>query len=137
VADYDGIRQGLAAAITAQTGLRASGDAPGSISPPCAVIIPGRPAITYGETMDGEVDLNILAVVLLSAANDTSGQQSLDAYLASSGAKSVNAAVNADPTLGGKCEYAVVNAVQQYGMIDYAGQQYIGATFLIQVGAHG
>jgi hypothetical protein len=49
--------------------------------------------------MDGEVNVNLLVTVLLSAANDSSGQQQLDAYLASHGAKSINAAVNADPAL--------------------------------------
>lgn len=137
MADYDGIRGGLAALLNTRIGIRSFADAPGAISPPVAVILPGRPAISYGETMDGEVELNLLAVVLLSAANDEYGQQNLDAYLASSGPKSVNAAINSDPTLGGTCEYAVTVGVQQYGMIDYSGQQYIGATFLIEAGAHG
>jgi hypothetical protein len=137
VADYDGIRQGLATLLHTRTGLRAHADAPGAISPPCVVVIPGRPAISYGETMDGEVNLNLLAIVLLSAANETYGQQHLDSYLASHGSKSINAAVNSDPTLGGTCEFAVTVGCQQYGLVDYAGQQYIGATFLLQAGAHG
>ena len=137
MADYDGVRGGLADLLGSRLGIRSFGDAPGAISPPVAVILPGRPAITYGETMDGEVELNLLAVILLSAANDEYGQKNLDAYLTSSGMKSVNAAVNSDPTLGGTCEFAVTIGVQQYGMIDYSGQQYIGATFLIQAGAHG
>jgi hypothetical protein len=137
VADYDGIRKGLATVLAAQTGIRAHADATGAISPPCAVILPGRPAISYGQTMDGEVNLNLLAIILLSAANENYGQVNLDAYLNSHGAKSINAAVNSDPTLGGTCEYAVTVAVQQYGIIDYAGQNYLGATFLIQAAAHG
>lgn len=137
MADYDAIRQGLATAITAGTGLRAFADVPGAVSPPCCVILPGRPAITYGVTLGGEVNLNLMAMVLLSAASDTYSQQALDEYLSTSGDKSVNAAVEDDPTLGGTCEYAVTTGVQQYGLIDYAGQQYMGATFMIQAGAHG
>jgi hypothetical protein len=137
VADYNNCRDGLASVLSQVTGIRAFGEAPGAISPPCAVVIPGRPAITYGETLDGETDLNLLAVILLSAANDTSGQENLDDYLDSHGPKSVNAAVNSDPTLRGTCSYAVVVGVNQYGIIDYAGQNYIGATFLVQAGAHG
>jgi len=137
MADFDAMRNGLAALIGAATGIRAHADASGAISPPCAVVLPGRPAITYGKTMDDEVDVNLLAIVLLSAANESSGQVNLDAYVSSSGAKSINAAVATDPSLGGTCEYAVVVAVQQYGLIEYAAQQYIGATFLIQAGAHG
>jgi hypothetical protein len=137
MADFDGARQGLAGVISAKTGIRAMGDAPGAISPPVCVVIPGRPAISYGQTLDGEVNLMLLAVVLLSAANDTYGQQHLDAYLASHGPKSINAAVSSDPTLGGTCEFAVTIGCQQYGIIEYAGQQYIGATFLVQAGARG
>jgi hypothetical protein len=143
VADLGAIRAGLAALLTAQTGVRAHADAPGSISPPCAVILPGRPAILYGQTMgtditvygEGEVTVNLLVIVLLSAANDVAGQDRLDKYVSSSGSQSVNAAVNKDPTLGHTVEFAVVQAVQQYGLVEYAGQQYMGATLTIQAGA--
>lgn len=137
MADYDGIRGGMATLLNRVIGIRAMPDAPGAISPPVAVILPGRPAITYGETLDGEVDLNLLVVVLLSAANEEYGQRNLDAFLASHGPKSINSAVNSDPTLGGTCSYAVTVGVQQYGIIEYAGQSYIGASFLVQAGAHG
>jgi len=106
------------------------------VVPPAAIVIPNRPAILYGVTMDGEVTVNLLAIVVLSAANDNTGQVALNAIISSSGAKSINAAVQADPSLGGTCEFAVVQQVSQYGLIEYAGQQYMGATFLVQCGAH-
>lgn len=135
MADINAIAQALATRI-ATTGVRAFPNAPGQIVPPAVVVIPDRPAILYGQTMDGEVNLNFLAIVLLSAANDTSGQTALNSFVASSGAQSVNAAVNGDPSLAGTVEYAIVLQVGTYGMIEYAGQQYIGASFLIQCGAH-
>lgn len=135
MADINAIAQALATRI-ATTGVRAFPNAPGQVVPPAVVVIPDRPAILYGQTMDGEVNLNFLAIVVLSAANDTSGQTALNNFVASSGTQSVNAAVNGDPSLAGTVEYAIVLQVGTYGMIEYSGQQYIGATFLIQCGAH-
>ena len=137
MADLNAIATALASRISTSTGItNATGYAPGQVVPPAVVVIPDRPAILYGQTMDGEVNLNFLAIVVLSAANDTSGQTALNNFVASSGAQSVNAAVNGDPSLAGTVEYAVVMQVGAYGMIEYAGQQYIGATFLVQCGAH-
>lgn len=135
MADVDAIANGLATRL-ATTGLRAFPNAPGQVVPPAVVVILNRPAITYGVTMDGEVNINLLAIVLLSAANDSSGQIALNATVSSSGAKSINAAVQADPSLGGTCEFALVTQVATYGIVEYAGQNYIGATFVVQVGAH-
>lgn len=134
--DPNAICNALAAQLQSHTGLRAHGKAPGSISPPAAVIIPARPAILFGVTMDGEATLNLLAIVALSAANDVAGQDQLLKYIASSGAQSVNGAVQADPTLAGTVEDSVVKQVSTYGIIEYAGQQYMGATFVIEAFVH-
>ena len=135
MADVNAIAVALANRI-ATTGVKAFPNAPGQVVPPAVVVIPNRPAILYSETLDGEVTLNFLAIVLLSAANDNTGQVALNATLSSSGAASVNAAVNADPMLAGTVEFAGVLQVSTYGLIEYAGQQYMGATFVIQCGAH-
>lgn len=126
----------LAAQITAQTGLTAFGTAPGQVVPPCAVLIPGVPAITYGRTFDGEVDLVIRLIVLVAAADDSYGQAKISPYIASSGTSSMLGAINADNTVGGAVEFAEVVDVNQYGFIEYAGQQYFGATFSVICGAH-
>src|SRR6478752_3143532 len=124
MADITAMAAGLAARI-ATTGINAVGYAPGAIVTPVAVVIPNRPAILYGQTFDGETTVNLLAIVLVSAANDNTGQLTLNAVVASSGAKSVAAAVQADPTLGGTCESSLVQQVSQYGLVEYAGQQYM------------
>ena len=137
MADLNAIASALASRISTSTGiLNATGYAPGAIVPPAVVVIPDRPAILYGQTLDGETNVNMLAIVLMSAANDTSGQKDLNDYVSSSGAKSVNAAVQGDPFLAGTVESAIVLQVSTYGIIEYAGQQYMGASFLIQCLAH-
>lgn len=135
MADVNTITQALATRI-ATTGITVFPQAPGQVVPPAAVIIPNRPAIQYGVTMDGEVQLNLLAIVLLSAANDTAGQAGLNDIISSSGSASINAAIQADTTLAGTVEFALVQQVATYGVVDYAGQQYMGATFVIQCGCH-
>lgn len=135
MANVKAIRVALANQL-ASTGLRTHPVAPGQVVPPCAVIIPNRPAIEFGVTMDGETQVNLLAIILLSAANDAYGQDVLDDYVSSSGPNSVAAAIQADPTLGGAVEFAVPLQVTTYGLVEYAAQQYMGASFLIQCGAH-
>lgn len=136
MADLKAICQALSDQIAAATGLTSFGKAPGQIVPPACVVIPSRPAIIYGRTMDGETDFNLLAIVAVSAANDVYGQDELLGYISTNSSLSVLRAVQADPTAAGTCEYAEVMQVNTYGLIEYAGQQYMGATFLIQGGAH-
>lgn len=135
MADVNAITTALANQL-ATTGIRVFPNAPGQVVPPAVVVIPNRPAIIYGQTFDGEVTLNLLAIVLMSAANDNTGQVAVNAALSSSGPSSINAAVQKDPTLGGAVEFAVVLQVVTYGIVEYAGQQYMGATFSIQCGCH-
>lgn len=136
MADPTAICAAAAAQIAARTGITAFGKAPGQVNPPMIIVIPGNPVITYGVTLDGEVNMNLRIVALASAANDDTGQLAVNAYIATSGQLSVPAAMGADPTLGGTVEFAEVTTVTQYGLIDYSGQQYFGATFNCQVGAH-
>lgn len=136
MADVNAMCTALANQIQAHTGLRAHSKAPGQINPPACVVIPAKPAITYGVTMDGEVNINLLAIVALSAANDVSGQDQLLKYVSTTGSLSIYAAIQADPSLAGTCEFAELIQVSTYGLIEYAGQQYMGATFVIQSGAH-
>jgi len=135
MANVKAIRAALATQLST-TGLNVHATAPGQVVPPIGVIIPNRPAILYGQTMDGETQVNLLAVVLVSAANDLTGQDLIDDYVASSGTKSICAAVQADSTLAGAVEFAIVLQVSSYGLVEYSGQQYMGCSFLVQCGAH-
>ena len=135
MADVDAIANALANRL-ATTGLRAFPNAPGQVVPPAVIVIPNRPAVQFGVRMDGEVTVHLLAIVLLSAANDTSGQVGLNAIVSSSGPKSICAAVQADPGLAGACEFSIVTQVATYGIVNYAGLDYIGASFIVECGAH-
>jgi hypothetical protein len=132
VADLTAIRNALAAQITAVAGLRAYGQAKDSVSPPAAVIIPGRPFMKYGVTMPpiraADMRLVVLVVVSDSAPTDQT-QQDLDAYLGIGTGEpgSIALALQADPTLGGLVSDSYVDQISTYGRIDYAAVTYFGA----------
>ena len=134
----DGIRAALAAQIAAQIpGLRTTATVPGQISPPAAVVRPARGTfVTYGQTMgDNATDLTFDIIVLTAAGSDRTGQTELDGCLSPDGPVSVWAAIRADPTLGGAVSYAYLDRASGYGLMEYAGVQYLAATLSVIAGA--
>lgn len=137
MADLTTIRNALAAQITTYTGLTTYGQARDSIPPPCAVVLPGRPLISYGATMDGAAVMNLIAILLMSdGAPSEDTQQTLDAYLGIGAGEttSVAAAVMADPTLGHVVHYCEPLTVDSYGRVTWAGIGYFGARVNFQLG---
>lgn len=139
MADLVTITNALASQITAHTGLRALGQARDSVNPPCAVILPGQPFITYGKTMDysGAADMNLVILVIISdAAPVEKTQRALDAYLGvgANEAASIPNAILADPTLGHVVHFCEPVSAGSYGRIEYAGIVYFGARIDCSVG---
>ena len=97
------VRQGLTTALDTITGLRCFDYVPDSLAPPAAVVEPLE--ITYGMSMttSGIDYYKGFILVIVGRMSDRSSQDRLDAYLASTGASSVVAAIEADTTLGGAC----------------------------------
>lgn len=125
-------------------------DAVASVSPtlnhygyvPDAVAVPAfyvsGVEIDYDLTMGrGSDELTVICVVLVSAANDQSGQAQLDAYLKGSGAGSLKAAIEADPTLGGACFSLDVTRAQGYGFHQVGATSYLGAELVVNVVGNG
>jgi hypothetical protein len=96
------VRQGLSTALDTITGLRCFDYVPDSLAPPAAVIEPLE--ITFGVAMANGLDYyKGFVLIIVGRMSDRSSQDRLDAYLASSGASSVVAAIETDRTLGGVC----------------------------------
>jgi hypothetical protein len=57
----------------------------------------------------------------------------MNGYLATTGASSVAAIIKANPSLGGAVESANLDMFRGYGLMDWAGQQYLGAQGLVTV----
>ena len=59
----------------------------------------------------------------------------LDGYLAPAGASSVPAAILADPTLGGVCDFCIPTEAVFADTINWAGIDYMGAEIICRAGA--
>ena len=117
------------------TGLRATSNRFLQVNPPMAVIVPQTGTlIRYGQTLDGETDYNLRAIILVSLGDSAEGQDLLDAYLSPTGSQSVNAAIQADPTLGGAVSYAVVVEATGYGLTNFSGMDYLGVSLILNIG---
>jgi hypothetical protein len=129
------VRQAVADYLTTSIGLRATANRFGAVSPPMAVIAPQTGSlIRYSQTFDGETDYSLRAIVLVSEGDSTSGQDNLDAYLSPTGTSSVYAAVQADPTLGGKVSYAAVIEATGYGLTNWNGVDYLAVSLVLNIG---
>lgn len=139
MANITAIRDGLKTRLQTISGLRVWEYVTGTVAVPAAVILPGdggrgRRAIDFDMTMGRGSDMFMFTIlVLVSDAVERTSIDALDSYLASSGATSVKAAVEGDGTLGGIVGWTNVQGVQDYGRIDYGGQTYLGAEFIVEV----
>ena len=126
------VLDGIAAAI--RTGLstdtvagRTYSLSPDSLNPPTIVVVPAPgDFLFYDDTYDHTDNFAALVKILNGTQDSTSSQSLLLDYMARSGALSVRAAILAAPTLGGICSYLEIPSAQNYGDVEWAGQQYLG-----------
>lgn len=96
------VRAGLATALDTITNLRTFDNVPDSLAPPAAVVEPVE--VNFDYSMQRGLDnYKAYVLVIVGRMSERSASDRLDAYLASSGASSVKAAIEADKTLGGAC----------------------------------
>ncbi|WP_427422662.1 hypothetical protein [Lysinibacillus fusiformis] len=136
MASLTAVRDGLKARIETITGVTGYARAVGEVNVPAVVVTPGQ--IVFDDAMQRGSDLLTFTLVLLVTLGDSDlAQQQLDEYLAGSGDRSIKAAVEGDQTLGGVADWTDVKGVQAYGLIEYAGRQYVGARFPVEVNVDG
>lgn len=132
MADITALSQGLASALTTIPKLRAQAEILDVVPVPCAVI--GLPTgIEYDAVMARGADVFTFSVrVLVARASERSAQRSLAGYASGSGAQSVKAALESDPTLGGVADTCrVVRSRPDY--FSYGDLDYIGLTFEVEI----
>ncbi len=127
------IRRGLGERLETIPGLRVIDYAPGTFTPPAAIVDPSDDFVVFDSTFGDSDVLHFDIHVLVTAAQDRSGQSNLDGYLQGAGNQSVRAAVSAEPTLGGRISYARVVGAAGYGLRDVGGVEYAGVTFAVEV----
>jgi hypothetical protein len=138
MASYSSVRSGLKTRLEtiSSPAWQVYARAPGNPVIPCAIVLPGQPAIVFDATMGrGSDDLRYRVLVLIGKPDDELAQENLDPYLAGSGAQSVKAAVEGAAIAG--TSFAVVQEVSEYGDVTYAGKDYLGAEFAVIVNAPG
>lgn len=130
------LRRGLRDRLQTIPGLHAYATAPGQINVPAAVVTPAQDLLEFDATMGrGSDEFRLLVTVYAARADDELGQDTLDAFLEGSGASSVKAAVEAESSLGGVCDFAVVSRARNYGEYEYAGISYFGVELVVEVTA--
>ncbi len=110
--------------------------APDAINDPCAVVVPAPGTfLVYDDTFSGTGNFAVVVKVLNGSQDSKSSQELLLGYMAKTGATSIRAAILASPTLGGICSYMQIPSAENYGDVEWAGQQYYG--FELPVGVFG
>lgn len=106
-------------------------------SPP-AIEISGIEEIRYDVAMQrGGDQNNVLVRAFVSTGLSEGTQQKLDRLLASSGATSMKAAIESDPTLGGACDDLRVTDCSGYVVYPTATGNVLGAEWTIQIETTG
>jgi hypothetical protein len=131
------MRDAMKTALETIPGFRGYDTAPGSVNPPCGVVLLGDPAVVYDEVFGdsalgtGADQLRFQILVLVANTSDRTAQDNLDGYLAGSGANSVKAAVEGN--LGGIVLDCSVTQAGKPGVYTYGGVEYFGSTLQVEV----
>ena len=133
------IREALAAYLdnNAVEGLRAGTD-PGSLAnPPVALVLPAQGLyVDYTAALNPRLyDVVVRIVILVSRASERAGFALLDGFLAPYGATSIAAAILANDTLSGACDYIIPVQANGPTPISFAGIEYFGAEIICRAAA--
>lgn len=129
------LRTGLAAALGTISGLRIYEVVPEDPTPPGATI--RLTSVSYDSTMcRGSDQFDFLVPVFVGRADDRTAQARLEQFIAGTGASSVKTAIEADPTLGGRCQVVTVTEAKNIGTQDQPnGMSYLVVDFAVTVHA--
>jgi hypothetical protein len=131
------LRAGLVAALSTISGYQVSGYWLSNPTPPGMHVFPD--AVTYDLAGSRGADEWVWFVQAFVSLNiDKAAQMRLDELLASSGAMSVKAAVEADVTLGGACDDLRVIDAKGHQIFDVPGRGVmLGSTWTVHMLASG
>jgi hypothetical protein len=124
------LRTGLANNLATISGLRTAATVPDNPSPPIAVILPQ--GVEYDNTFGRGMNTYTFAVtVIVGRVSERSGQNSLDAYVSSTGSSSIKLAIESDKTLNGKAFDLRVTDSRNYGELTVGEVTYLSAEFTV------
>lgn len=125
------VRAGLSARFQTIMGLRTFDTWPQRLEPPAVFVgaMTRQPAQDFAAHSTASFDV----FVCISSVELARNVEVLDDYADSSGTKSVEVAINGDPTLGGAAHSAVVTQVQSPVNVEVGGVPLLAAQFTIEV----
>ena len=133
MADLTSVSNALATVLRTIPGLRVSSGFTAQINPPAAVVMPQPSQALRFDAFGGAVSYLLRIVLLASYTQDTSSVAALNTYLATSGPSSISEVLRLNPSLSGAVESANMDTVRGYGLMEWAGQQYLGTQILVTV----
>lgn len=125
------IRAALAAAADVIDDLNTYPTTPDSVSEPA--LYPAEVETDFSGPAQGYVYVDVTLRLLVSRADDEAGDENLSAYLATSGDKSIRAALYADDTLGGVCEDLWLVRLSAFSWHEMGTNTYLGADLTVRV----
>jgi hypothetical protein len=124
------LRDGLKANLATIPGLRTTDTVPDNPNPPMAIVLPQ--SVQYDNAFQrGMTTYTFSVVVIVNRVSERTGQNSLDAWVSSTGASSVKLAIESDKTLNGKAFDVRVTDVRNYGDITIGEINYFSAEFVV------
>ena len=133
MADYSAIRDGIKTRLaTSSTFIQVADTAPDTISPPCAIVLPGSPVVEYHQAFANGLERFVFTILVLMQRFDVAAQQDLVDSLMS-GAGSVRALIEGDLTLGGNAQTCQVMSATSYGAVDFNETTYLGCEWTTEV----
>lgn len=131
--DFGAVRDGLAHQLEAFNELTAVYPyIPDRVVAPCAIVVPGDPAVEFHTTMAGvagQMHLLRFDIVVVAARFDAAaGQTVLDRLIST-----LPAHLEADQTLSGSSEVVTVTDASNYGIATIADTTYVAARLAVEV----
>lgn len=128
------VRQALAATLAAIPGLNAYAEYAEQITVPAAIVLPVQGTFISYATTDGALSISLRIALCVGRTDGSGGQALMDPFLAVTGPQSVLAALQADSTLGGTVDYAVLAEATGYGPISVGALDYLGCHLIVSIG---
>jgi len=133
MANYSAIRDGLKTRLkTSTVFIQVADTAPDTVSPPCAIVLPGSPVVEYHQAFGNGLERFSFTILVLAQRFDVKANQDLIDGMVS-GSSSVRALIEGDRTLGGNCSDCQVTSASTYGDVSVNETEYLGIEFEVEV----
>lgn len=129
----DAIRHGLAERVATIPGMRAHPRMHDQLNPPCTFVLPPE-HINFDYTCGGGSHAyRFVLRTYVGKVDEKGAQDRLDRYASPTGTHSIRAAIEGDPSLGGRVDLARVEQVRNYGPYQSGPSQFLGMETVIFV----